>query len=82
MKNNNLNNFKFSKQNYTLLLIGLAINIIGFILMIGGGSDDPTVFKEEELFSFRRLTVAPFVVVIGYIVMGFAIMKNPNKEKK
>lgn len=82
MKNNNLSNFKFSKQNYTLLFIGLAINILGFILMIGGGSDDPNVFKADELFNFRRITLAPFIVVIGYIVIGYSIMKNPNKEKK
>lgn len=79
---NSLGDFKFSKENYTLLFIGLAINIIGFILMIGGGSDDPNVFHEDKLFSFQRLTLSPFLVVLGYIVMGYAIMKNPFKGKK
>ncbi len=78
---NTLGEFKFSKQNYTLLFIGLAINILGFILMIGGGSEDHNIFKEDELFSFRRITLAPFVIIIGYIVIGYAIMKNPNKKK-
>lgn len=80
--NHNLGSFTFSKQNYTLLFIGLAINIIGFILMIGGGSDDHNIFKETELFSARRITIAPILVVIGYIVIGYAIMKKPHAEKK
>lgn len=78
----NLGFFQFSKENYILLFIGLAINVLGFILMIGGGSDDPNVFHEEKLFSFQRITLSPFLVVIGYIVMGYAIMKNPFKGKK
>lgn len=88
MKNKNafdktkLGEFKFSKQNYTLLFIGLAINILGFILMIGGGSDDHNVFKETELFSTRRTIVSPILVMLGYAVIGYAIMKNPFKEKK
>ncbi|HRO75106.1 MAG TPA: DUF3098 domain-containing protein [Crocinitomicaceae bacterium] len=88
MKNKNafdkskLGAFKFSKQNYTLLFIGLAINILGFILMIGGGSDDHAIFKETELFSARRITLAPILVMLGYGVIGYAIMKNPFKEKK
>jgi len=88
MKNKNafdkskLGEFKFSKQNYTLLFIGLAINILGFILMIGGGSDDHNIFKETELFSTRRITLAPILVILGYAVIGYAIMKNPFKEKK
>lgn len=81
LQKNTLGEFTFSKRNYTLLFIGLAINILGFILMIGGGSEDHNIFKEDELFSFRRITLAPFVIVLGYVVIGYAIMKNPNKEK-
>ena len=71
-------NFVFSKENYKLLLIGIAFIVIGFLLMIGGGSDDPDVFS-EKLFSFRRLTLAPILILIGYVIEIFAIMKRPKK---
>ena len=67
--------FAFGRENYTLMLIGLALIILGFILMIGGGSDDPEVFKEDELFSFRRITLAPILVMAGYIIEVVAILK-------
>ena len=71
--------FGFRKENTKLLLIGLAINILGYILMIGGGSKDPNVFNEEELFSFTRLTLSPILIIGGFVVMIFAIMKK-NKS--
>ena len=71
-------NFVFSKENYKLLLIGIAFIVIGFLLMIGGGSNDPDVFS-EKLFSFRRLTLAPILILIGYVIEIFAIMKRPKK---
>jgi hypothetical protein len=71
-------NFALRKENYKLLLIGFAIIVLGFILMIGGKSDDPTVFNEEELFSFRRITLAPLVVLFGFIFEIWAIMKKPR----
>lgn len=74
--------FGFRKENYKLLLIGLAINIIGFLLMIGGGSDDPNVFKADELFSDVRLTVSPMLIIGGYVVMIFAIMKKGKATPK
>jgi len=70
--------FLFSKQNYKLLLIGLAFIIVGFLLMIGGGSDDPNVFS-DKIFNFRRLTLSPILILIGYTIEIFAIMKK-NKE--
>lgn len=77
-------NFALSKENYILLLIGFAIIVLGFILMIGGKSEDPTVFNEKELFSFRRITLAPMLVLAGFIFEIWAIMKKPkstdNKE--
>jgi hypothetical protein len=73
--------FTFQKDNYKWLIIGLAINVIGFIFMIGGGSDDPTKFNAAELFSPIRLTVAPFLIVTGYIVMIYAIMKKPSSKQ-
>jgi len=69
--------FAFGKENYRLMLIGLVFIIIGFILMIGGGSDDPNVFN-PEIFNFRRLTLAPVLILAGYAVEIFAIMKKPK----
>lgn len=73
-----LSEFAFGKENYKLLLIGLALIVVGFLLMIGGGSDDPNVFS-EDIFNFRRLTLAPILVVAGYVVEIFAIMKKPKE---
>ncbi|HNV80813.1 MAG: DUF3098 domain-containing protein [Tenuifilaceae bacterium] len=72
-----LNLFPLGKENYKLLIIGLAIIILGFILMIGGGSDDPNVFN-EEIFSFRRITLAPIIVLFGFLFEIYAIMKKPK----
>ncbi len=72
--------FALAKENYILLAIGFAIIILGFLLMIGGRSDDPTVFN-EEIFSFRRITLAPIVVLFGFIFEIYAIMKKPKSEK-
>lgn len=72
--------FSFSKENYRLLLIGLAINILGFILMIGGGTEDPTKWDGDALFSTTRITIAPILIVAGYVVIMFAIMRKPKAE--
>ncbi|MEN8223964.1 MAG: DUF3098 domain-containing protein [Bacteroidota bacterium] len=69
--------FAFGKENYRLLLIGLVVILIGFLLMIGGGSDDPNVFS-EDIFSFRRMTLAPILILAGYIIEIYAIMKKPR----
>lgn len=69
--------FAFGKENYRLMLIGLAFIVVGFLLMIGGGSDDPNKFS-AELFSFRRLTLAPVLILAGYVIEIFAIMKKPR----
>lgn len=76
------NLFAFHKENYKFLYLGLAINILGFILMIGGGSDDPNKFNEEELFSPIRLTVAPILIVLGYIILIYSIMRKPNQKSE
>ncbi len=73
--------FSFNSQNYKLLLIGLGINILGFILMIGGGSDDPNTFDASALFSHVRITIAPMLIVAGYLVIMYAIMKRPKSDK-
>ena len=73
-----MSNFDFpvKKDNLRIILIGLAINIIGYILMIGGGSDNPNEFKEAELFSDMRITVAPIVIVAGIALIIYGIMKK------
>lgn len=74
--NNRINNdFAFGKQNYILIAVGTALAILGYILMSGGGSDDPSVFS-EELFSFRRMYVAPILILVGLVVVGWGIMKK------
>jgi hypothetical protein len=72
--------FAFQKVNFQLLLIGLAINFIGFLLMIGGKSPDPAKFDANELFSTIRITIAPILVVAGYLVIIYAIMKKPKNN--
>jgi len=74
--------FALSKQNYYLLAIGFVIIIIGFLLMIGGGTEDPNIFNEEELFSFRRITLAPIVILAGFVFEIYAIMKKPKEKKE
>jgi hypothetical protein len=73
--------FGFQPENYKLLLIGLAINILGFILMIGGAAEDQNSFNASELFSARRITIAPMLIVAGYIVIIYAIMKRKKVSK-
>ncbi len=79
MKNNNELNthFLFERVNYKILLIGLAVIALGFILMSGGGSDDPNVFN-PEIFNFRRIRLAPTVVIIGFGITIYSILKNPS----
>ncbi len=69
--------FAFGKENYILLLIGVALIALGFILMAGGGSKDPKVFN-EAMFDFRRLTLAPILSLTGFVVEIFAIIKKPK----
>lgn len=69
--------FAFGRENYRLLLIGLAFIVVGFLLMIGGGSKDPNTFS-YDIFNFRRLTLAPILVLAGYVIEIFAIMKKPK----
>lgn len=69
--------FLFEKANYIILLIGIAVITLGFILMSGGGSDDPNVFN-EEIFNFRRIRLAPTTVLIGFGITIYAILKNPS----
>ncbi len=67
----------FSSKNYYLLIAGILLIGLGYLLMIGGGSDDPNVFN-PEIFSFRRITLAPMVCMVGFIVILAAIMWRPK----
>ena len=73
--------FIFSKANYKLMLIGFVVIALGFILMVGGGSDDPNVFN-PEIFNFRRIRLAPALVLIGFGIEIGAILRSFNNPKK
>jgi uncharacterized Tic20 family protein len=72
-------NFALSRENYRLLAIGFVIIVAGFLLMLGGKSEDPNVFS-DKIFSFRRITLAPIVVLAGFIFEIWAIMKKPKNS--
>jgi len=71
----------FSKQNYVLFLAGLGLILLGYILMIGGGSDDPNVFN-PAIFDAQRITVAPMVCVLGFVTIIVAIMWRPKQKQE
>lgn len=75
-------NFIFNKSNYIFLIVGVLLNVIGFLMMIGGAAENLNDFKEEELFSSVRITVAPIVILLGYVVIIYSIMKKPKTSEK
>ena len=77
--NTSENTFAFGKINFKLLLIGLAILVVGYLLMVGGGSPDPSIFNGEELFSSRRIIIAPLVLLGGYAFIFYAILKKHDE---
>lgn len=72
--------FIFQKKNYLFMFIGLACMALGFILMSGGGSDNPNVF-DPDIFSFRRIRLAPTLVLLGLGIEVYAILLNPHPKK-
>lgn len=80
-ENKGKTNFALGPDNYKLLAIGFGIIVLGFILMLGGKSEDPNVFS-NDIFSFRRITLAPIVVLAGFAFEIWAIMKKPKGEGK
>ena len=74
MKNNK---FAFGKRIYRFMIIGIIFIALGFILMSGGGSDDPNVFN-EEIYSFRRIRIAPLLVITGFAIEIYAILTKPE----
>lgn len=77
-QNQTQSEFLFERINYKILLTGIGLITLGFILMAGGGSDDPKVFN-EEIFNFRRIRLAPTIVLIGFGITIWSILKNPKK---
>ncbi len=71
----------FSWGNYKWMLIGAGIILLGFILMAGGGSDNPEVFNSEAIFSWRRISLAPFVVLVGFGLVGYSIFHKDKKQE-
>jgi len=74
-------NFSMPSKNVKIIAVGLLVMIVGFILMIGGGSSDPDVFN-PAMFSFRRLTLAPIVIIAGIVVILWGIMKTPKEPEQ
>lgn len=71
----------FSWSNYKWMLIGALVILVGFILMAGGGSDDRNIFNAEALFSWRRISLAPFMVLVGFGIVGYAIFHKDKKQE-
>ncbi|MCW3127154.1 MAG: hypothetical protein JWO03_2812 [Bacteroidetes bacterium] len=69
--------FLFDRQNYMIMAAGVIVIIIGFLLMAGKANDNPAVFNADEIYSFRRITLAPVVVMIGFLIEVYAILKRP-----
>ena len=76
----NMQGFALGKENLKLMVIGLVIIVVGFMLMTGGKTIDPKIFN-PEIFSFRRITLAPMVVLFGFLFEIYAIMKKPVSDK-
>jgi len=72
--------FALGRENYRLMAIGFGIIVIGFLLMLGGRSEDPNEFS-DAIFSFRRITLAPLLVLAGFVFEIWAIMKRPRDKK-
>lgn len=83
ISNDNKGRMPFTRRNYALMLAGVVVIILGFVLMSGGAEHTATEF-DESIFSARRITIAPIVVIIGFVLVGVGIMKrfksNDNNE--
>lgn len=78
MSQNTPKTFLFDKSNYTIMIIGLVVLVLGFLLMVGGKSPDPSIFDYSEKYSTRRITIAPIVILLGFVIEIYAIMKKPK----
>jgi len=78
-KRSDKNNFIFKKRNYKIMILGLIIIAVGFILMSGGGSEDPNIFS-PDIYNFRRIRLAPTLVLLGLGIQIYAILSTTDKE--
>ncbi len=76
---NNKFDFVFGKKNYILMLVGVVVMAVGYLCLIGGGSEDPNVFN-DAIFSARRMIVAPILIIAGLVIEVFAIMIKGDKK--
>lgn len=74
--------FLFDKSNYIWMLAGVLLVVIGFMLMSGGKSEDPTKFNHDEIYSTMRITIAPLMILIGFAIEIYAIMKKPAAKSE
>jgi len=74
--------FLFDKTNYYIMFAGIGLILLGFLLMAGGKSQDPHVFNRDEIYSFRRITLAPFLIIAGFVVEVVAIMRKPKTTQE
>ncbi|MCX6310715.1 MAG: DUF3098 domain-containing protein [Bacteroidetes bacterium] len=72
--------FAFGKENYTFILAGVGVLVIGYLLMIGGGADSPNKFN-PEIFSTQRVTIAPVTLLIGFGIVLYGIMRKPKEAE-
>jgi len=70
--------FIFDQTNYMIMIAGVVVILLGFLLMSGGATTDPNVFPKEEIYSFRRITLAPITIMIGFGIEVLAILKRPK----
>lgn len=70
--------FVFDRTNYLIMIGGVLVILLGFVLMSGGATSDPNVFPKEQIYSFTRITLAPIVVILGFGIEIFAILKRPK----
>jgi hypothetical protein len=75
-----VNNPLFGKENYMWMLIGIAVMALGFFLMAGGKSPDPSKFNDNEVYSTTRITIAPILIIAGLVIEIFAIMRKPKEN--
>lgn len=76
---NNSDNL-FGRDNYIWIIIGIIVIAIGLLLMVGGKSADPNVFLKDEIYSFRRITLAPIVILLGFAIEIYAIFRKPSRK--
>jgi Protein of unknown function (DUF3098) len=74
-------NALFGKENYVWMLAGLVTMALGFFLMAGGKSNDPKVFDPNEVYGTTRITIAPLLIIAGFVIEIFAIMRKPKSDK-